>query len=131
MSHDNFLSTLSEKYTSDTNPKMPSRETVDQDGTNKQAKKRFPRRSRPVMIMRPEYDVVVIGSGYGGGVAASRMSRAGKKVAILELGTERWRTYDPKLYLMITDNIIYSGRVSQHLREYYPRDTSIRKCEKQ
>ncbi|KAF2741804.1 FAD/NAD(P)-binding domain-containing protein [Sporormia fimetaria CBS 119925] len=50
----------------------------------------FPRLSRPVPLMRPEYDVVVIGSGYGGGVAASRMARAGKSVAVLELGTEKW-----------------------------------------
>lgn len=41
--------------------------------------------------MRPEYDVVVIGSGYGGGVAASRMARAGKSVAVLEMGKEKWR----------------------------------------
>lgn len=43
--------------------------------------------------MRPEYDVVVIGSGYGGGVAASRFARAGKSVAILELGLEKWRMW--------------------------------------
>jgi choline dehydrogenase-like flavoprotein len=32
---------------------------------------------------------VIIGSGYGAGVAASRMARAGKSVAVLELGWER------------------------------------------
>jgi hypothetical protein len=52
--------------------------------------KRFQRISRPVPMMRVDYDVVVIGSGYGGGVAASRMARAGKTVCLLELGKERW-----------------------------------------
>ncbi|KAJ7773668.1 hypothetical protein DFH07DRAFT_952716 [Mycena maculata] len=51
---------------------------------------KFPRLGRPVPMMRPEYDVVVVGSGYGGGVAASRMARAGKSVAVLELGKEKW-----------------------------------------
>jgi len=49
----------------------------------------YPMLSRPFETMRPEYDVVVIGSGYGAGVAASRMARAGKTVAVLELGWER------------------------------------------
>ncbi|KAF2790259.1 FAD/NAD(P)-binding domain-containing protein, partial [Melanomma pulvis-pyrius CBS 109.77] len=40
--------------------------------------------------MRFEYDIVVIGSGYGGGIAASRTARAGKSVCILERGREKW-----------------------------------------
>ena len=38
--------------------------------------------------MRPAYDVVVVGSGYGGGIAASRLSRAGQNVCVLERGRE-------------------------------------------
>lgn len=34
------------------------------------------------------YDVVVVGSGYGGSIAASRLSRAGKRVCLLERGRE-------------------------------------------
>ncbi|KAK4121687.1 FAD/NAD(P)-binding domain-containing protein [Parathielavia appendiculata] len=50
----------------------------------------YPRLSRPVELMRPSYDVVVIGSGYGGGVAASRMARGRQSVCVLERGKERW-----------------------------------------
>lgn len=52
--------------------------------------KKFPRISRPVELLRDEYDVVVIGSGYGAAVSASRMARAGQSVCLLERGQERW-----------------------------------------
>jgi len=42
----------------------------------------------PIEDIRPEYDVLVIGSGYGGAIAASRMARAGKRVCVLERGRE-------------------------------------------
>ncbi len=44
--------------------------------------------SLPQGAMRPAYDVVVVGSGYGGGVAASRLSRAGQRVCVIERGRE-------------------------------------------
>ena len=41
--------------------------------------------SKPVDQIKNEYDVIVIviGSGYGGSIAASRLSRAGQKVCLL------------------------------------------------
>lgn len=44
--------------------------------------------SRPFTEMKTHYDVVVIGSGYGGSIAASRMARCGQKVCLLEKGKE-------------------------------------------
>jgi hypothetical protein len=48
--------------------------------------------SSPLQDLKSSYDVVIIGSGYGGGVAASRMARAQPKqsVCVLESGDERW-----------------------------------------
>ncbi|TBC19533.1 alpha/beta fold hydrolase [Rhizobium ruizarguesonis] len=48
------------------------------------------RLSRQRSEMQPKYDAVVVGSGYGGGVAASRLTRMGYHVAILERGLEHW-----------------------------------------
>src|SRR5688572_9547152 len=44
------------------------------------------RLSSPPGAMKPAYDVVVVGSGYGGGVSASRLSRAGLRVCGIERG---------------------------------------------
>ena len=56
-------------------------------------KKYFPQLSLPLSSIEPRYDVVVIGSGYGGSIAASRSARAGQKVCVLERGKE-WRPGD-------------------------------------
>ncbi len=44
--------------------------------------------SSPQGEIKRAYDVVVVGSGYGGGVAASRLSRAGQSVSVIERGKE-------------------------------------------
>jgi cholesterol oxidase len=46
------------------------------------------RLARSLDQLRPSYDVVVIGSGYGGGVTAARLARAGKRVCVVERGKE-------------------------------------------
>ncbi|KAI9150826.1 hypothetical protein HJFPF1_10603 [Paramyrothecium foliicola] len=41
-------------------------------------------------LLRPSYDYVVIGSGYGGSITASRLARAGQSICLLERGREMW-----------------------------------------
>jgi cholesterol oxidase len=46
------------------------------------------RLSNSIDDLKAHYTVVVIGSGYGGGITASRMARAGQTVCVLERGKE-------------------------------------------
>src|SRR3954447_4126690 len=48
------------------------------------------RLSSPLTEMAAHYEVVGVGSGYGGAIAASRLARAGRQVCLLERGRERW-----------------------------------------
>ncbi|KAI0977454.1 glucose-methanol-choline oxidoreductase [Xylaria arbuscula] len=71
----------------------------------------FPRISKSMELMRHAYDCVVIGSGYGGGVAASRMSRAGKTVCLLERGKEHWPGEFPSGTRDALEQLHFSGQV--------------------
>jgi choline dehydrogenase-like flavoprotein len=44
--------------------------------------------SKPLSKAKAGYEVVVIGSGYGASIAASRLARAGREVAVFERGRE-------------------------------------------
>ena len=39
-------------------------------------------------LLKSDYDAVIVGSGYGGGVAAARLARCGMRVCLLERGRE-------------------------------------------
>ena len=47
-----------------------------------------PRLSRRRSELKARYDAVVVGSGYGAGVAACHLARCGRRVAVLERGRE-------------------------------------------
>ncbi len=40
-----------------------------------------------IQRQRPEFDVVIVGSGAGGGMAAWSLTRSGARVALLEAGS--------------------------------------------
>lgn len=69
----------------------------------------YPRLSIPVEFMRHSYDHVIIGSGYGGGVAASRMARTGDSVCVLERGDERWPGEYPTYAEEVVEQLHCSG----------------------
>ena len=51
--------------------------------------------------MRRAYDVVVVGSGFGGGIAACRLAEAGKSVCVLERG----RRFAPEDFIDDLDDV--------------------------
>ena len=46
--------------------------------------------------MRPAYDVVVVGSGFGGSITACRLAQVGRSVCVLERGKPWDKTDFPR-----------------------------------
>ncbi|KAF2019480.1 FAD/NAD(P)-binding domain-containing protein [Aaosphaeria arxii CBS 175.79] len=80
----------------------------------------YPRLGRPSSSMDFEYDVVVVGSGYGGGVAASRLARAGKRIAVLERGSERWPGEYPNTFKDIMSQFHVTRNPTSHCKAGLP-----------
>jgi choline dehydrogenase-like flavoprotein len=64
------------------------------------------------MQQQRTYDVVIIGSGAGGGMAAYALTRGGAKVAVLEAGPEWWSTKNSTM-LVPTYATSYRGRATR------------------
>ncbi|WP_118181670.1 GMC family oxidoreductase N-terminal domain-containing protein [Paraburkholderia phosphatilytica] len=71
------------------------------------------RLSSALGAMQPHYDVVVVGSGYGGAIAASRMARAGKRVCVIERGREFMAGEFPATQLEGARNVQYNTELAQ------------------
>ncbi len=64
----------------------------------------MPRLSTPLQQIKKHYEIVVVGSGYGGAAAASRLARAGRQVCLLEKGREMQPSeYPNNSYRMVTE----------------------------
>lgn len=82
--------------------------------------RKFPRISLPIQLMRSSYDVVVIGTGYGGSVAASRLARGRQSVCVLERGLERWPGEFPERLTDAAKEIRISGEFAPGDRRSIP-----------
>lgn len=71
------------------------------------------RLSSAIEAMQPHYEVVVVGSGYGGAIAASRMARAGRHVCLLERGREFMAGEFPATTLEGTSQVQYNTGLAQ------------------
>src|SRR5262245_46337041 len=68
------------------------------------------RLARSLDVLQPHYDAVVVGSGYGGGVAAARLARAGKRVAVLERGQELLTGEFPRRFPELREQLQVTGK---------------------
>ena len=93
--------------------------------TTKQTRSNLFQREPPILSksldqLRASYDVVVIGSGYGAGVAASRMARATPRqsVCVLERGLERWPGQYPDSLKEAIRNLRFTGHIRTFLGNF-------------
>jgi choline dehydrogenase-like flavoprotein len=98
---------------------MPTAFGTDNSSHGHKHPQKFPRLSKPVELLRPSYDTLVIGSGYGGGVAASRLARGGQSVCVLERGRERWRASLSRMSstTLVAEIFLSAGEYPRTLRE--------------
>ncbi|MBN3758497.1 alpha/beta fold hydrolase [Paraburkholderia sp. Tr-20389] len=71
------------------------------------------RLSSALAAMKDHYEVVVVGSGYGGAIAASRMARAKRSVCLLERGREFMAGDFPATQLEGVAQVQYNTGVAQ------------------
>ena len=65
--------------------------------------------SSPLADIKSRYEILIVGSGYGGGVSASRLARAGRNVCVLERGRE-FQTGDfPSRFPDLKNNLKVTG----------------------
>jgi len=86
--------------------------------------------------MENHYDVIVIGSGYGGSIVASRIARANKRVCLLEKGKELLpgqypntaQSFYNNIQLQLPDGSIYGPKNNLYSFSYYPNIIIWRGC---
>src|SRR3982751_1271492 len=69
----------------------------------------FTRLSSPIEQLGDHYEIVVVGSGYGGAIAASRLARAGRSVCVLERGKERQPGEYPDTFLEVAGDFQFDA----------------------
>ena len=66
-----------------------------------------------------DYDVLVIGSGFGGSVTALRLTEKGYRVGVLEAGRRFRRAHSPKTSWDIR-NFLWAPRLGLHRHPAHP-----------
>ncbi|SHN30309.1 cholesterol oxidase [Cyclobacterium lianum] len=75
------------------------------------------RLAKPLTEIKSSYDYVVIGSGYGGSIAASRMARSGQSVCLLEKGREFLPGEFPQTLFQASKEMNFVGGKSVNLEK--------------